>query len=150
MNQTIEVHSNHRIYILAGICLSIFLIILAVTIATQTTSTIGRANTTNQGGLANLSVENSYVFASPVAADANGSSVIRITVFLLSTQGLGLSAVKVDLSFDGGIRISQNESTTDTFGRATFDLISNTSGDYTISASVGGVKIPQTVSISFR
>lgn len=145
-----EVRSGHRIYILAGICLSIFLIILSVTIATQTTSTIGRANTTNQSGLANLSVENSYVFASPVAADANGSSIIRITVFLLSTQGLGLSGVKVDLTYDGPVRISQNEPTSDTLGRATFDLISNTAGDYTISASVGGVKIPQTVSISFR
>lgn len=144
---------NHQLYILSGISLSILLIIVAYTIASGRTSTSGRASTASGSvsrGIADLSVENSYVFASPVAADADGSSIIRITAFLLSAQGLGISGAKVQLKLDASVKISQNEPVTDAFGRATFDLISSTRGDYTISAEAEGALLPQKVAISFR
>lgn len=144
---------KHQIYILSGLALSILLIVVALTISTQRTSTSGRANSAtskSSGGIADLSVENSYIFASPVSATADGSSIIRVTVFLLSGQGLGVTGVKVNLKLDPSVMISENEPTSDTFGRATFDLISSIPGDYTISAETEGVTLPQKVSISYR
>lgn len=145
-------YSSHRIYLVAGIVVSILLILTAITVSTQRTSMFGRASAPGGASTGNtlISLENSYVFASPISAAADGTSIIRVTVFLLNNQGMGLAGQIVTLKFTGAVTVSQIQPTSDNLGRATFDLTSNTPGDYTVSAQIEGAVLPQTVSVSFR
>jgi len=45
-----------------------------------------------------FSVDNSYLFVSPLRAKANGQEKIRITVFVLNNQGLGVLGKELFLS----------------------------------------------------
>ncbi|MBI4990995.1 Ig-like domain-containing protein [Candidatus Gottesmanbacteria bacterium] len=141
---------RRNIYFLIGIVFSLILILLAVTIATQRSSFFGRASGPAASGSPLLSLENSYLFASPITAQANGESSIRVTAFVMNSQGLGIVGQKVVLKYNGSLAVSEVQGVTDTFGRAIFDLTGNTPGSYTISGEVGGVSLPQTVSVSFR
>lgn len=145
-------HDSHTLVIMAGIIISLLVVILAVTIANSRSSFFGRAaglpSVSRTAG--NLSLENSYLFASPVSASADGSSIIRVTVIILNDVGLGVSGQQVSLKSTGAVNIAQTQPTTDTLGRAIFDLTANTPGSYTISAELGGGSLPQTVSVSFR
>ncbi|MCL4338102.1 Ig-like domain-containing protein [Patescibacteria group bacterium] len=140
---------RRNFYLLIGIVVSIILIIIAITIATQSLSLFGRAaGPTGVSSL--LSTENSYLFASPVSADANGTSVIRVTVILMNSQGLGISGQRVNLKVSGPATVRETQPVSDSFGRTMFDLTSNTQGDFTVSATVADIVLPQTVSVSFQ
>ena len=130
-----------------GIIASLLLIIIASFIAANRTSWRGRAQTPG-GSL--LSLDNSYVFASPISAEADGVSQIRVTVFLLNTQGLGVAGQTVELKISGPVTIAKVQPISDSFGRSIFDATSSTPGDYTISASVSSAVLPQSVAISFQ
>ena len=147
----IDVDNNHRLYLGGVLALGILLIILSLTISRERTSSYGRASSGTVGNAeAVISSENSYIFISPVSAEANGKSIVRITVFLLNSQGMGVAGQKVTVKIPGQVNINEVSPTTDTFGRAIFDVTSTNSGDYTISASGGGVPLPQTASVSFH
>lgn len=105
----------------------------------------GRASTVGK-----LSLENSYVFASPLSACSDGISLIRISVFLLNDQGLGVSGQKVSLKAPGGLSISAVQDVTDSLGKAYFDIASFTAGTYALSAETNGKTISQSVNIGFR
>lgn len=145
-------HHSHRVIIISGVIISLFIIILAVTIANSRTSFFGRAAYTpaaNRSGGA-LSLENSYLFASPLSGLSDGSSIIRVTAIILDDQGMGLSGQQVTLKSQTGLTITQTQPLTDTFGRAIFDLTSSAPGNYTISAELKELTLPATVSVSFR
>lgn len=142
--------SQQKIFIVGGIVLSFFLILMAFFISRERTSFFGRAASNSSRPESSLSLENSYVFASPISAAADGSSVIRVTVFLLNSQGLGVAGQTVKLASNNPLSISQAQTVSDSLGKFTFDVIASNPGDYTITASVEGVSLPQKVSISFR
>jgi len=146
------IEGKHKFYLIGGAVASLILILMAVTIAGQRSSFFGRASGPNGSSLgnSNLSLDNSYVFASPISAASDGTSIIRVTVFLLNNQGMGVSGQSVILKTSGPINVSQIQPVSDNFGRATFDLTSNNPGDYKLSAEVSGVTLSQTVSVSFR
>lgn len=112
-------------------------------------SYFGRASSQTNGSPI-LSRENSYVFVSPVTASANGTSVVRVTVYILNSQGMGIPGQKVTITTSKPLTIGQTNPVTDTFGRAIFDLTASNPADYTISAAVAGVSLPQTVSVLFQ
>ncbi len=143
---------SHKIIILSGIIISLLVVILAVTIANSRNSFFGRAAYTPSisRNAAGLSLENSYLFASPLSASADGSSLIRITVIILNDVGLGVTSQKVVLKSTGAVTIAETQPVTDSLGRAIFDLTANSPGNYTISAEVSNAPLPQTVSISFH
>lgn len=97
-----------------------------------------------------VSRENSYIFASPISAFADGISIVRVTVFMLGNQGLGVSGQSVKLKTSGPLTVNQVKSVTDDYGRAIFDVTANTPGNYTLSAGTGDLTLSQTVSISFQ
>jgi hypothetical protein len=138
----------HDSYIIGGIIVSIIIIFLAVALALTRTSLLSRAAETSQN--TSISRENSYVFASPISAIADGISTIRITVFLLNNQGLGVSGQKVSVKSSKPIKINPITPESDNFGRSIFDVTSDVAGSYTLSAEVAGTILPQTVSLSFR
>ena len=139
-----------KLYLISGITFSLVIIITALTVARERSSTSGRASSGNSLFSSFISRENSYIFASPISAPADGESVIRITVFLLNSQGMGVAGQKVMLKTIPNITITTVNELTDSVGKATFDLTSSTPGDYTINASVSNVSLLQQVSISFH
>jgi len=101
-------------------------------------------------GSGNYSAENSYLFASPIVARANSSDKIRITVFVLNSQGLGVANQPVMLSKSPELVIEQLNSLTDSYGRAIFDLSTTTSGEYVIEAVLDNTKLGQALKIKFN
>lgn len=140
--------SKHNLIIAAGISLSIITVLIAFILVGQRISFFGHAKTPSSE--AKISKENSYIFVSPISAFADGISIIRVTVFMLSNQGLGVSGQTVKLKTSGPLTVSQVKPVTDDYGRAIFDVTSNTPGNYTLSAETGGLSLSQTVSISFQ
>lgn len=141
---------SHKFFLVSVLAASLLLIFLAVYLVGQRTSLTGRASGPSGTVSSAVSLENSYVFASPITAQATGASVIRVMVFLLNDQGLGAASQRVQLNIPGPIQIDDVQPITDGFGRAIFDLTSSSPGDYTITAVASGVTLPHTVEVSFH
>jgi hypothetical protein len=93
--------------------------------------------------------ENSYIFASPIQARADGKEKIRITVFLLNSQGLGVGKQQVTLKVPPRIEIETLQGVTDDLGKATFNLFSSTPGKYEITASTPHLNLSQKINLLF-
>lgn len=93
--------------------------------------------------------ENSYIFASPIQAQGNGQEKIRINVFLLNSQGLGVSQKQVTLSSTPSLNIEAVQPQTDDFGKAIFNLSSSIPGKYQISASTSDFTLKQQLFVLF-
>lgn len=98
----------------------------------------------------NVVIENSYIFASPLTATTGNFERIRITVFILDGTGSGISGETVALTGVSKLAVYSVQAVTDTIGRALFDVAAGTSGIYEIGASVGGVSIPQKITVTFN
>ena len=95
------------------------------------------------------SLQNSYLFASPLKAKADLQEKIRVTVILLNNQGLGIKDQKVQLNLDNNLHSEAVQELTDDSGTAIFDLSSSLAGEYKISATIGSYTLPQTLKINF-
>lgn len=96
-----------------------------------------------------ITLENSYLFASPLQAKADSKEQIRITVFLLDGRGLGVANQLVTLNLPSTISINPTQPTTDDTGKAVFDLSSPTTQKIEVSAVSSGKTLPQKVKITF-
>lgn len=96
-----------------------------------------------------VALENSYLFASPLQAKADGQEKIRITVFILDGKGLGISNQNISLNDISYIKIENIQSTTDSYGKAIFDLTSTMPKQSKIQAKIGKDTIPQPVTVTF-
>ena len=106
-------------------------------------------STVQQTSAAVLSLDNSYVFASPLRAKANGEQ-IRITVFVLNDKGLGISGKTVSIGGGKLLQVTPVQPVTDSQGRATFDISADGSpGIYIIQALTDGVTLRQKTTVSF-
>jgi len=104
-----------------------------------------------------ISLTNSYVFGSPLVVAADGQSKIRVNVFLLSDQGLGVPDKRVSLTVkpktagaEANVLVKETQPMTDKFGKAVFEVSSSSAGQFVVTASVEGVELPQTVTLTFR
>lgn len=95
-------------------------------------------------------LENSYIFASPLSARADGREKIRVTVFILDAQGRGVYGQPVSLGRSEKLEVDLIQETTDNLGRAIFDLSSVTAADYYIEAKVDNRTLPLNVRVGFR
>lgn len=117
----------------------------SIFLVTKTTTISKRAHTSSS----TVALENSYLFASPLQAKADGLEQIRLTVFLLDGRGLGVPNQLVKLNLPTSVRITKSQEVTDQTGKAVFDLISPTPQTIHVSASVGTSTLPQKVKITF-
>lgn len=121
---------------------------LATTLLLVTQTTIFRSKASNTDS--HLPVkENSYIFASPIQAKADGKEKIRVTVFLLDSQGLGVSKQPVTLKTPSTVQVEILQNYTDDLGKASFNIYSNTLGKFEISASAPNLNLSQKVSLLF-
>ena len=97
-----------------------------------------------------ISLKNSYIFASPLKAKADGREKIRITVFILDTEGKGAANKPVFLGQDKRLVFTPVQSITDSFGRAIFDISATAMGNYFIEAKVDNQVLAQKIKVSFR
>ena len=137
------------------IILIIFLVTLGVLVyyIRFTTTIAPKADTFNTVNA--VSISNSYIFASPVRAKANGD-LIRVTVFLLDDQGNGIFDKKVSLraldnevGSHGVLDIKEVQSLTDETGKAVFDVASSVVGVYTLEAFTEKLVLPQKVKVTY-
>lgn len=142
---------NHRLYLFTIFTFGLILVIVALKVAWERTSGYGRASSTASGSRGQFSRENSYIFASPLTALSDGKSRIRIIVFVLNDRGLGISGEKAALRTSGAnLQVQPVQPLTDQFGRAIYDISSETAGSYTINAEIGGSALPRAVEVLFR
>lgn len=144
-----EENNFNKNYLVLFIILIIFLVTLGflvyfVRFKTDLTPSADTYNTTNP-----VSLSNSYIFASPVRAKAGGD-LIRVTVFVLDSQGAGLFDKKVNLNTtDQTLEIKEIQSLTDETGKAVFDLGSQSKGVFSIETFVDGIPLSQNLRITF-
>lgn len=112
----------------------------------QETSYVGRAREIPQV----YNLENSYVFASPLTTRADGREKIRVTVFLLSDEGVGVPQRQIKLVAPTDLQAAAIQAETDSRGQAVFEVTSAVAGRFPISAQVEGKNFPQTVFINFE
>lgn len=96
-----------------------------------------------------FSVDNSYVFASPLQARANGQEKIRVTVFVLNNRGLGVMGKKVTVGKNENLKIETIQGLTDQLGKAVFDVSSKKVGEYYLEVKVEETVLPQKIRLSF-
>ncbi len=107
---------------------------------------VGRASVSKQS----FSIDNSYLFVSPLRANANGREKIRISVFILNNQGLGVMGKKVVLGNNPNLKINIIQGLTDNFGKAVFDVSSGKKGEYYLEVKVKETVLPQKAHLSFN
>jgi len=111
----------------------------------ETRFIIGRASVST----ATFSIENSYIFISPLRAKAGAQEKIRLTTFILNNQGLGVSGKQVVLDQNPNIIIEPIQSMTDNFGKAVFDISATKIGEYYLSVKVDGSELRQKARLTF-
>ena len=139
-----------------GIILAIiiFLILLfslgaTITFVRQRTSFFGRAFIPG-GNVGEVALENSYLFASPLQAQVSNKEKIRVTIFILDSQGKGVYNQPVFLVQDERLEITSVQAVTDELGRAIFDVTTKVPAEYLIEAKVNNQILPQRVKLNFK
>ena len=94
-------------------------------------------------------LSNSYLFASPLQANTKIGEKIRVTVFILDNQGLGVANQTINLTTTPFLDIEAISPITNETGQAVFNLSTSTPGKYTISAKIGSQQIPQSISLTY-
>lgn len=107
--------------------------------------TVGRADVSRR----DISVDNSYVFVTPIRARANSLEKIRITVFALNNQGLGVLGKRVSLANTGSLTVDLVQNISDDLGKSIFDISTSQAGEYYLEVQVDGQTLPQKAHLSF-
>ena len=97
-----------------------------------------------------FSVDNSYLFTTPLQVKANGQEKIRLTVFILNNQGIGVPGKKVFVSPDPALSIETIQGLTDDFGKAYFDISSGKTGEYYLEIKADDTALNQKAHLSFN
>jgi len=106
---------------------------------------VGRASVINYA----FSIDNSYLFVTPLRAKANNQEKIRITVFVLNNQGLGVMGRRVSVGADANLNAEAIQALTDSYGKAFFDIAGTKAGEYFLEVTVDDTKLKQKAHLSF-
>ena len=109
----------------------------------------GRASERGSTGLS-FSVENYYLSISPTEANPTGNDRIRLTLYLLSSEGRGVPAKTVAINKPIELTIEAVQPQTDINGRAVFDFMASKAGEYYIEATVDGKKVGEGIKLNYR
>ncbi|KKP67345.1 MAG: hypothetical protein UR68_C0006G0006 [Candidatus Roizmanbacteria bacterium GW2011_GWA2_35_19] len=96
-----------------------------------------------------FSVDNSYVFITPLRARANGQEKIRLTVFILNNQGIGVLGKKIFISPNSALNIEAIQGLTDSFGKAYFDITSSATGEFYLEIKADDITLADKAHLSF-
>ncbi len=96
-----------------------------------------------------FSIDNSYLFVTPLRASANGQDEIRLTIFLLNNQGLGVKGKKVIITPIYGVIVESVQGLTDSYGKAYFDVTASIPGEYLLDVIADNNNLKQKAHFSF-
>jgi hypothetical protein len=98
-----------------------------------------------------FSPENSYVITIPTKAKADGAQKIRITVYILNGQGLGVlgKPIFIENPDTANLIFDNLQPNTDSLGKAYIDVSSKMSGDLYLDVKVDGTALPQKAHLIF-
>ena len=99
---------------------------------------------------ASFSIDNSYIFSTPSQARANGQEKIRLTVFILNNQGLGVMGKKIFIGTDPSLNIEAIQGLTDGYGKAYFDISASKPGEYFIEIKADDTALNQKAHLVFN
>ncbi len=85
----------------------------------------------------------------PLRAKANGQEKIRITVFVLNNQGLGVLGRMVFVGMDQNLNVETIQGLTDDYGRAFFDVSASKAGEFFLEITVDDAKLREKAHLSF-
>ena len=95
-----------------------------------------------------VSFADSYVIGERLLARADGEDKCKVNVFLMDEQGRSVPGRRVMLAGMGGIVEPQGMSNKN--GQVVYEMVSDKEGQFGLKATVEGVEIPQTVTVTFR
>jgi hypothetical protein len=99
---------------------------------------------------ASFSIDNSYIFSTPSQASANGQEKIRLTVFVLNNQGLGVLGKKVLIESDSSLTINTIQGSTDNYGKAYFDISATKPAQYFLEIKIDDKALNQKAHLVFN
>lgn len=99
---------------------------------------------------ATFSIDNSYIFSTPFQARANGQEKIRLTVFILNNQGLGVLGKKIFIGTDPSLNIETIQGITDGYGKAYFDISAMKAGEYFLEIKADDIALNQKAHLIFN
>ncbi len=134
---------NKYLFIIGFLSLAL---IASLFLVARTTTVYNRAATSKSSSVV---LENSYLFASPLQAKADGLEQIRLTVFLLDGRGLGVTNQVVSLNLPANTTITNQQEISDQSGKAVFDIVSSLPQTINVTAKVGNSSLPQKVRVVF-
>lgn len=85
----------------------------------------------------------------PLRAKANNQEKIRITIFVLNNQGLGVMGRKVFVGMDSSLNVETIQGLTDSYGKAFFDVSASKAGEYYLEITVDDAKLKQKAHLSY-
>ncbi|MBP7966934.1 Ig-like domain-containing protein [Candidatus Woesebacteria bacterium] len=136
---------DRKLWILGGIFLLTFLSFMSVIFLNDPIARLTRAANPNT----RPSLQTSLVFAWPLNTVADGKAKSEITIFIRDTAGRGLEGQQVRITSSLGM-LAQATSTTDSTGKATFNLTSTSKGIANIEAFVDNTRLLKTVTVQFK
>ncbi|MFA6081346.1 MAG: hypothetical protein WC741_02975 [Patescibacteria group bacterium] len=107
-------------------------------------------NTRADVSQASFSVDNSYIFSTPSQARADGQEKIRLTVFILNNQGLGVLGKKVLIETNSSLEINTIQGSTDNYGKAYFDISATKPAQYFLEIKVDDKALNQKAHLVFN
>jgi len=106
--------------------------------------------------IVDVSTENTYVVINPGRAQADGKDKIRVTIFVLNSQGLGVPNREVIMGVNPSLVATNVQDTTDTAGEAIFEYNANAPGEYYLDIKIhdknnqnADITLPQKAKLSF-
>jgi len=105
--------------------------------------------TVSQAGVGSrVSFADSYVIGEKLLARADGKDKCKINVFLMDKDGRAVPGKAVMLTGMEGI--VENNGMSDKNGKTSFEMVSKDENQFELRATVEGVEIPQSVTVTFR
>ena len=95
-----------------------------------------------------VSFADSYVIGERLLAKADGEDKCKVNVFLMDEHGRSVPGRSVVLTGMSGIIETQGMSNKN--GQVAYEMVSDKEGQFGLKATVEGVEIPQTVTVTFR
>lgn len=93
-------------------------------------------------------VKNSYVLGQKILAKADGKDTCIINVFLLDKNGRGVEGKTAEINGVQGV--TKINDLSDQTGKISFEVASSVEGQFKLGATVSGIELPQTVTVTFR
>jgi len=116
---------------------------LATSVVPNVLVTLSRASSSGK-----LSMSNSYLLGEKILANSDGKDTCIVNVFLLDTEGKGVSQKNVMLVGMDNIKPVSGVSNKD--GMVKFTMASDIEGQFEILAVVDGSQLPKKIKVTFR